>query len=136
MSAYINGKHIIADKYGNVFTGYFDLINPICRGDIKYAKFYKSEEQAQSELSMIEERYDVCGALKVYRINATYIDVEENRESELFKIQNKLDEVYKIANNSLYFADSADYKRDLWAILIALNPKADNDNFKLRYIEE
>lgn len=135
MSAYINGKYIIADKLGNVFTGYFDLTNPICRGDIRNAKFYKSEEQAKKELSIIEERYDLYECLKVYRINATYIDVEENKESELFKLQNKLDEVYKIANNSLYFADSADYKRDLWSILIALNPKADNDNFKLRYIE-
>lgn len=135
MSAYINGKYIIADIYGNIFTGYFDLINPICRADIKHAKFYKNEEQAQTELSMIEERYDVCDLLKVYRINAKFIDIEENKESELFKLQDKLEEVYKMANNSLYFADSADYKRDLWNILIELNPRAEKDDFKLKYIE-
>lgn len=135
MGMYINGKYVIADKLGNIFTGYFDLNNPICRADMRNAKLYKSEESAKSELEIIEERYDLYDVLKVYRISSKFIDIEEVDHKELFKEADKLEEVYKIANNSLYFADSSDYKKDLWEIVLALNPKAHEDNFELKYLE-
>ena len=49
--------------------------------------------------------------------------------------QDKLDEVYKIANNVLYFDDNSDYQSALWEILEVINPEIDADA-KLEYIED
>jgi len=44
-------------------------------------------------------------------------------------------EVYRIANNALYFDDNSDYKTALWEVLAALNPDLDYEK-KLKYIEQ
>lgn len=52
----------------------------------------------------------------------------------MLDVKEKLDEVYRIANNVLYFADNSNYKKTLWEILLTINP--DLDTFeKLEYIE-
>jgi len=52
----------------------------------------------------------------------------------MLDIKEKLDEVYRIANNVLYFDDNSDYVSALWEILLTANP--DLDTFeKLKYIE-
>lgn len=43
-------------------------------------------------------------------------------------------EIYKIANNTLYFNDNSDYKTALYEILKVLNPELE-DYPKLKFIE-
>ena len=35
----------------------------------------------------------------------------------------KIEEVFKLANNALYFGDNSDYRTALWDIMKVLNPK-------------
>lgn len=49
-----------------------------------------------------------------------------------------LEEVFRIANNALYFADNSDYATALWEILEELKPEmfADDNEPKLVYIQD
>lgn len=130
----INKKYVIADTYGNMFTGYFDFNNPLFDANIKKTKIYKDKEKALKEMELLNDIYGY-ELVNVYQINSKLVDIEETKKSIKEINEEKLEEVYKIANNSLYFADSADYKRDLMKILTTLNPKAKDEDFKFRYIE-
>ena len=53
----------------------------------------------------------------------------------MLDVKEKLDEIYRIANNVLYFDDNSDYQTVLWEVLMTINP--DLDTFeKLKYIEQ
>lgn len=47
---------------------------------------------------------------------------------------NDLHEIYKKANNALYFDDNSDYSTALWEIMEIINPLLDGYD-KLEYIE-
>jgi len=51
------------------------------------------------------------------------------------KKMNKTNEVYKIANNALYFNDNSDYKTALWEILSTLNPDLEEET-ELKFIDD
>lgn len=57
------------------------------------------------------------------------LSVTDNKE-----MVDLVSKIYVVANNSLYFADSADYIRSLWDILLLINPQAEDRN--LTYIDE
>jgi hypothetical protein len=54
------------------------------------------------------------------------------------KWKRKLREVYRIANNALYFDDNHDYPAALWDVIRAIKPKKfKNDAIpKLKFLEE
>ena len=52
----------------------------------------------------------------------------------MLDVKEKLDEVYKIANNALYFGDNSDYQTALWEVLVTINPDLDTYE-ELKYIE-
>ena len=53
------------------------------------------------------------------------------------ELNNKLEEVFKIANNVLCFADNSDYSTALWEILDVIKPEmfVDDEVPELEYIE-
>jgi len=51
-------------------------------------------------------------------------------------MKDKMEEVKKIANNTLYFDDNHDYCSALWDILYVATPELCNQDLKLKYIED
>jgi hypothetical protein len=51
---------------------------------------------------------------------------------------NKLDEIFRIANNVLFFDDNSDYGTALWEILAIIKPEMfiNDDEPELEYIEK
>lgn len=47
----------------------------------------------------------------------------------------KLEAIYKVANNSLYFADNHDYKSALWEICKEIHPEREKEIGE-KYIED
>lgn len=74
-----------------------------------------------------------CGEFNLVNTYSTCIKcwMKERSKDNLTK---KEKEVYKIANNVLYFNDNSDYQTALYEILKVLNPKLE-DYPKLKFIE-
>lgn len=135
----VNRKHyVISDKLGNMYTGKItknELEYPQFDSRFNKAKIYLTKEEAIKECEyLIEDFFEIDDCIKVYQMKQTLIDIENPISSNTYVSGEKISNVYKIANNVLYFDDSSDFRTALYEILKELNPDLDVEE-KLNYIE-